>query len=518
MTAAASTCAASWRMRSSASWPLRSVTISSGAPSSSGRARSRTSPSALTASAARARPGPIAAAASAPVAPSGSSSGVPSGSVTFMRRRCYASISGRRPAARMPAHSWCRVVTVRRSAGTSARLLSRAVDATALRAQFPVLDRHAYLNAGTCGPLPRRALHAAADVLARASVDGRTRAYMESMLALRDRQRAAYAERLGADPADVALTTWTSEGVVRVLAGLSARAGRRGPHRARRAPRPARPARLAAPAARRRRPHRPVRGARRRGRAPDAPGRLLARQLGHGRRAAGGPRAPRPSVPVLLDGAQGVGAVPIDVRALGCAFYAGSGQKWLCGPVGTGMLWIAPARRNDVLPVGATYVNLAEPGRGLESAVHPDARSHDSPALVGRVGRRGGRGARRPRRGRLGRGLRARANARRRARRPPARARPHGRRARPDDARLLGGRRPRGHARPPRRRRDRGPQPARHAVRARVGRGVERRGRPRPTRGGRGAGLSRAARGAGFATAVDAAAIGRVARRRRGSP
>jgi len=45
------------------------------------------------------------------------------------------------------------------------------------------------------------------------------------------------------------------------------------------------------------------------------------------------------------------------------------------------MLWIAPERRDDVLPVGATYLNLAEPGRGLESAVHPDARSHDSPAL-----------------------------------------------------------------------------------------------------------------------------------------
>jgi len=86
-------------------------------------------------------------------------------------------------------------------------------------------------------------------------------------------------------------------------------------------------------------------------------------------------------VPVLLDGAQGVGAVPIDVAALGCAFYAGSGQKWLCGPVGTGMLWITPEWREHVAPVGATYMNLAEPARGLESALHADARSHDSPAI-----------------------------------------------------------------------------------------------------------------------------------------
>ena len=45
-------------------------------------------------------------------------------------------------------------------------------------------------------------------------------------------------------------------------------------------------------------------------------------------------RWPPPASPVLLDGAQGLGAVPVDVRALGCDFYAASGQKWLCGPVG----------------------------------------------------------------------------------------------------------------------------------------------------------------------------------------
>src|SRR6185437_9638958 len=63
-------------------------------------------------------------------------------------------------------------------------------------------------------------------------------------------------------------------------------------------------------------------------------------------------------IPVLLDGAQGVGAVPVDLEALGCAFYAGAGQKWLCGPVGTGMLWVAPAWRDRLPALGATYLNL----------------------------------------------------------------------------------------------------------------------------------------------------------------
>ena len=83
-------------------------------------------------------------------------------------------------------------------------------------------------------------------------------------------------------------------------------------------------------------------------------------------------------VPVLLDGAQGVGAVPVDVGALGCDFYAGSGQKWLCGPAGTGMLWISPAWRDRLSELGATYINLAEPGAGLAGDPQPDARRHDA--------------------------------------------------------------------------------------------------------------------------------------------
>jgi L-cysteine/cystine lyase len=85
-------------------------------------------------------------------------------------------------------------------------------------------------------------------------------------------------------------------------------------------------------------------------------------------------------VPVLLDGAQGVGAVPVDVGALGCAFYAGSGQKWLCGPVGTGMLWVSPAWGARLPATGPTYVNLADPGSGLDAVAHAGAARHDASA------------------------------------------------------------------------------------------------------------------------------------------
>ena len=43
-------------------------------------------------------------------------------------------------------------------------------------------------------------------------------------------------------------------------------------------------------------------------------------------------------VPVLVDGAQAVAHLPVDVQALGCDFYVFSGHK-LYGPTGIGVLW-----------------------------------------------------------------------------------------------------------------------------------------------------------------------------------
>src|SRR5205085_5854654 len=44
-------------------------------------------------------------------------------------------------------------------------------------------------------------------------------------------------------------------------------------------------------------------------------------------------------LPILVDGAQSVGAIPVDVGALD--FYTVSGQKWLCGPDSMGALYVA---------------------------------------------------------------------------------------------------------------------------------------------------------------------------------
>jgi cysteine desulfurase / selenocysteine lyase len=54
-------------------------------------------------------------------------------------------------------------------------------------------------------------------------------------------------------------------------------------------------------------------------------------------------------VPVLIDGAQGVPHLSVDVQALGCDFYAFSGHK-MFGPTGTGVLWGREERLDDMPP------------------------------------------------------------------------------------------------------------------------------------------------------------------------
>jgi selenocysteine lyase/cysteine desulfurase len=85
-------------------------------------------------------------------------------------------------------------------------------------------------------------------------------------------------------------------------------------------------------------------------------------------------------VPVLLDGAQGAGAIAVDVKALGCDFYAASGQKWLCGPVGTGLLWVSPEWTERLVACWPTYPNLENPAAGLEAVVKAGAARHDAHA------------------------------------------------------------------------------------------------------------------------------------------
>ncbi|MBI3790278.1 MAG: aminotransferase class V-fold PLP-dependent enzyme [Gemmatimonadetes bacterium] len=91
----------------------------------------------------------------------------------------------------------------------------------------------------------------------------------------------------------------------------------------------------------------------------------------------------------VVDGAQAVGAVRVNVRELGCDAYATSGHKWLMGPKGTGLLYIAREAQARIRPMAfeatyATYsassgvvnlpglLGLAEAIRFLERAGMPE--------------------------------------------------------------------------------------------------------------------------------------------------
>ena len=52
----------------------------------------------------------------------------------------------------------------------------------------------------------------------------------------------------------------------------------------------------------------------------------------------------------IVDGAQAVGEIAVDVKALGCDAYATSGHKWLMGPKGTGFVYISKDAGDTVAP------------------------------------------------------------------------------------------------------------------------------------------------------------------------
>ena len=250
-----------------------------------------------------------------------------------------------------------------------------------LRVAFPVLEEHAYLNAGTDGPLPRAAADAVADELGRAVRTGRTRPHFDRRHLLEAELRESYATLLGCATEELALTTCTSEGVSIVVAGLAL-----GPGDEILTSDAEHPGLLGALQV-----EQELRGVSVRF-APladlrDAVGdntRLVA--CSHVSWVDGSLAPPAlsqlpPEVPLLLDGAQGVGAVPVDVRALGADAYAGSGQKWLCGPDGIGMLYVRPELQERLQVGRRGYSNLEDPNAGLHARLHPDARRFDCFAL-----------------------------------------------------------------------------------------------------------------------------------------
>jgi selenocysteine lyase/cysteine desulfurase len=242
-----------------------------------------------------------------------------------------------------------------------------------------VLEHLAYLNAGTDGPLPRAAVQAAQQELEHELQRGRAKEHFERRSELSSALRGVYADALGCEARDLSLTTCTSEGLATVIDGLGL-----GPGDEILSSDEEHPGLLGALGAAMEVSGVSVRlvpfleidehiGAKTRLIACSHVSWMTGRQCPAG--LAGMP------MPVVLDGAQGVGAVPVDLAKLGCDAYAGAGQKWLCGPDGTGMLYMSPRLRERIAAKRRGYGNLADPGNGLQARLHEDGRRFDSFSL-----------------------------------------------------------------------------------------------------------------------------------------
>jgi L-cysteine/cystine lyase len=252
------------------------------------------------------------------------------------------------------------------------------MDRNGLRAHFPVLARIAYLNAGTDGPIPAAAVEAAKAELDAELAGGRTTAHFERRALLAGRLRAGYAALVGCAEEDLALATSTSEGLGRVLTGLDL-----GPGDEIVTSDQEHPGLIG-----------PLKAARERGAAVRAaPLPTLAdavderttlvacSHVGWVTGEFADPRLSEVDAPVVFDGAQGAGAVPVDVRALGCAAYAAAGQKWLCGADGTGFLYLEPGFGERVRAYAPSYISFEDASGGIDGPLKGDARRHDTPSL-----------------------------------------------------------------------------------------------------------------------------------------
>jgi L-cysteine/cystine lyase len=220
------------------------------------------------------------------------------------------------------------------------------------RSQFPVLERYAYLNAGTLGPLSRQTLDAVDERSRFDQSQGRGgKRWFESILALRASVREEIARLLSVTSDQVALTGSTTDGCNIVLSGL-----RLGPgdevvttdseHPGLLLPLHVSGAKVCVAEVE----GQPTAEALDRILSCVTPRtRLLA--LSHvlwttGQVMPVHELRRETGLPVLVDGAQSVGAIPVDVEEID--FYTVSCQKWLCGPESLGALYVRNAEQLQI--------------------------------------------------------------------------------------------------------------------------------------------------------------------------
>lgn len=70
--------------------------------------------------------------------------------------------------------------------------------------------------------------------------------------------------------------------------------------------------------------------------------------------------AHKKNIPVLIDGAQALGWMKVNVKELNCDFYACCGHKWMLGPSGTGLLFIQKGWVDKIAPMFIGWASIRE--------------------------------------------------------------------------------------------------------------------------------------------------------------
>lgn len=91
---------------------------------------------------------------------------------------------------------------------------------------------------------------------------------------------------------------------------------------------------------------------------------------------------------VAVDGAQAVGAIPVDLGTLGADFYAIPAQKWLLGPEGMAALYVAPGVIDRARQTFAGHFSYETHDLTGGGTAHPEARRSETsgfhrPSVVG---------------------------------------------------------------------------------------------------------------------------------------
>jgi len=235
-----------------------------------------------------------------------------------------------------------------------------------VRAEMPAVEAEVYFNTGTNGPLPRRSVDATIALAEEELAHGRIGPAVHARSkAMKDDARAKFATLLACGPDEIALTHCTTEGMNIALHGLDWRPGDEIVTSVTEHPGGLYPVYVL----------RDRRGVRVRQTEIGMPGldpvaalkraltpRTRAVVLSHVCWSTGmvlplrelSDLAHEVGALFICDAAQSCGMVPSHVSDLGVDAYACSGQKWLCGPDGTGALFL---RRDRFGEVAQTYVN-----------------------------------------------------------------------------------------------------------------------------------------------------------------